>query len=87
MSTYFSCVIKAGERNREFNVRQVVINAARAYKVDVPDERGNRITFTMLQNQEGKWQMTDQALPAWLYDAENNLHKAIEENRKQNADR
>ena len=60
-------------------------NAAIVYKVDVPDEKGNRISFTMQQSKEGKWQITDQELPKWIFDAEMALNEAIEENKKQNA--
>jgi hypothetical protein len=82
MSTYFSKVIKAGERQREFNFRQTTSTDEARYSVDVPDEKGSRILFTMDRAADGQWKTTAQLLPSWVYDAEPALAEAIEENRK-----
>jgi hypothetical protein len=82
MSTYFSKVIKAGERQREFNFRQTSNNDESRYSVDVPDDKGNRVMFSMFKNGEGQWKTSAQLLPLWIHDAENSLAEAIEENRK-----
>jgi hypothetical protein len=80
MSTYFSKVIKAGERQREFNFRQVNKGPEPQYNVDVPDEKGNRVMFSMYKNETGAWITPLQQLPDWVQDAENALSAAIEEN-------
>lgn len=82
MSTYFSKVIKAGERQREFNFRQSSNSDDSRYSVDVPDEKGNRVVFAMQKNEEGQWKTSMPSLPAWVYDAEKALDEAIEENRR-----
>lgn len=81
MSTYFSKVIKAGERQREFNFRQTSSTDEGRYSVDVPDEKGNRVMFSMYKDEEG-WKASAQLLPVWIHDAEPALGEAIEENRK-----
>jgi hypothetical protein len=80
MSTYFSKVIKAGERLREFNFRQVLSGAEPKYNVDVPDDKGNRVMFSMYKNEESQWRTGAQLLPVWVHDAETALAEAIEEN-------
>ena len=85
MSTYFSQVIKAGDRIREFNFRQMSSGPAVVYSVDVPDDKGNRITFTMHQSEEGKWQVSDPLLPAWINDAAPALNEAIQQNKNQHS--
>ena len=82
MSTYFSKVIKAGERQREFNFRQTSNNDESRYSIDVPDDKGNRVMFSMYKNSEGQWKTAAQLLPLWIHDAEMYLAEAIEENRK-----
>jgi hypothetical protein len=82
MSTYFSKVIKAGERQREFNFRQTSNNDEGRYSVDVPDDKGNRVMFSMYKNADGQWKTAAQLLPMWIHDAEIALADAIEENRK-----
>jgi hypothetical protein len=54
MSSYFSKIIKTGERQREFNFRQLPGSGEVSYSVDVPDDKGNRIVFNMQKNGEGK---------------------------------
>ena len=79
MSTYFSKVIKAGERLREFNFRQANAQEASRYSVDVPDDKGNRIMFSMVKEGEA-WATAAQLLPDWIYNHQDALGKAIEEN-------
>jgi hypothetical protein len=81
MSTYFSKVIKAGERQREFNFRQTNNNDTSRYSIDVPDDKGNRVMFSMYKNPDGQWKTAAQLLPLWIHDAESILAEAIEENR------
>lgn len=80
MSIHFSKIIKAGDRNREFNFNRT--NRANVqYNVNVPDERGNRISFTMYQ-EGGAWKITPDVLPAWIMNAEEELGHAIDEENK-----
>jgi hypothetical protein len=80
MSIHFSKIIKAADRNREFNFNRT--NRANVqYNVNVPDERGNRIFFTMYQ--EGNaWKIAPDVLPAWILTIEEELGRAIDEENK-----
>lgn len=77
MSIHFSKIIKAGDRNREFNFTRVHRDGT-SYNVNVPDERGNRIFFTM-QQEGGSWRISVDLLPAWVLSSEEELSRAIEE--------
>lgn len=80
MSIHFSKIIKAGDRNREFNFTRVHRDGTR-YNVNVPDERGNRVFFAM-QHEEGAWKIVMDILPQWILGAEEELGQAIEEETK-----
>lgn len=80
MSIHFSKIIKAGDRNREFNFTRTN-RSGNQYSVNVPDERGNRIFFTMHQ-EEGAWKTSLDILPPWVLSAEEELSKAIEEENR-----
>lgn len=77
MSIHFSKIIKAGDRNREFNFTRTN-PSANQFNVNVPDERGNRIFFSM-QQENGAWKTSMDILPQWILSAEEELSKAIEE--------
>ena len=77
MSIFFSKVIKAGERQREFNFRRMSDSSDRKYHVDVPDDKGNRIIFQMMKNDEGRWEASTPFLPAWIQGAEQVLNDII----------
>lgn len=80
MSIHFSKIIKAGDRNREFNFTRTNRTGTQ-YNVNVPDERGNRIFFSMYQ--EGTvWKISPDVIPAWVLSAEEDLSQAIEEDIK-----
>lgn len=83
MSTYFSKLIKAGDRLREFNFRLASINDNNRYTVDVPDDKGNRVLFSMYRNADGEWKIAAQLMPMWIHNAEIDLANAIEENMKE----
>jgi hypothetical protein len=87
MSSYFSKVIKAGERQREFNFKLTSVNDENRYSVDVPDDKGNRVLFSMYKNADGAWKTSAQLLPLWIHNAEESLAEAIEENRKINTEK
>ena len=77
MSIHFSKIIKAGDRNREFNFTRTHRDGTR-YNVNVPDERGNRIFFSM-QHEGSGWRIAMDLLPQWVLNSEEELSKAIEE--------
>ena len=78
MNIYFSKVIKAGERLREFNFRKLSNADDSSYYVDVNDDKGNRVIFSMYWDAEAKWKTSAQKLPMWIHDAEVQLGEAIE---------
>lgn len=82
MSTYFSKLIKAGDKLREFNFRQTNLNDDSRYTVDVPDDKGNRIMFSVYKNADAEWKVAAQLMPMWVHDAAMDLAKAIEENNE-----
>jgi hypothetical protein len=79
MSTYFSRIIKAGDRQREFNFRQVAQDNEIKYHVDVPDDRGVRIYFHMYRTADGVWKPATTALPVWINSAEELLDTTIKQ--------
>jgi uridine kinase len=82
MSTYFSKVIKAGDKLREFNFRQTYLNDNSRYSVDVPDDKGARIMFSIYRNADAEWKVAAQLMPMWVHNAEEELARAIEENNE-----
>jgi hypothetical protein len=82
MSTYFSKVIKAGDRLREFNFKLASVNDATRYSVDVPDDKGNRIMFSMYKNADNEWKIAAQLMPMWIHESESQLGEAIDANRE-----
>lgn len=80
MSTYFSKIIKAGARQREFNFRQLTAGAQMRYHVDVNDDKGNRLVFKLVKESDGTWKTAEpEGLPDWVYGAEGALGNSIEE--------
>jgi hypothetical protein len=80
MSTYFSRIIKAGGKQREFNFRQLFHEEGIKYSVDVPDDKGLRITFQMIANEEGQWKTVAKPSMPWIEEVEMDLSNAIKEN-------
>lgn len=75
----FTKLLKAEGRLREFNFRKLTGLNEGLMTVDVSDDRGNRIMFTMQRN-GSNWQFhNDPVLPDWLRDQEKNLSELIEE--------
>ncbi|HEY1114732.1 MAG TPA: hypothetical protein VGE66_14275 [Chitinophagaceae bacterium] len=85
MSIYFSKIIKAGDRQREFNFTQVTNNPESGYAVDVPDDRGERIYFHLFRNDNGQWTTPSEGLPPWIYGATTAFSAAIEEHKSERA--
>jgi len=82
MSTYFSKIIKAGDRLREFNFRQSSLNDSSRFTIDVPDPKGNRIMFAIIKNENAGWKLSEQLIPDWVHEAEQELAAAIEEHQE-----
>lgn len=73
----FSLLVKAGDRVREFNFRKLRNPGEEQFSVNVCDERGDRILFSM-HKQEGTWRLASESLPAWILLNENKLCEEVE---------
>lgn len=87
MSTYFSKALKAGGRLREFNFRLLSPQDPFCYRVDVADEKGDRLLFELRGKDGGTWVVTGTSLPSWASEAEAALGEAVEANRKTEAEK
>jgi hypothetical protein len=76
---HFTKLVKTTDRLREFNFRLLPGNANSLFHVDVPDDRGNRITFKMHKEENNQWRIVDKHLPNWISDHEKRLNDLIEE--------
>mgnify|MGYP003485073891 CR=1 FL=1 len=75
----FSRQLKAGNRQREFNFKKLKNTDDEQFTVNVSDERGDRIVFSM-KKEEDKWHISPaQLLPTWILQSEVKLHEVIEE--------
>jgi hypothetical protein len=74
----FTKVLKADGRMREFNFRKPNGRDQAPCTVDVSDDRGHRIIFTM-EKDDNNWKIVPKALPNWVMQLENTLDKLIEE--------
>jgi hypothetical protein len=83
MNNSFSKIIKAGDRQHEFNFRQLS-GAEDKFHVDVPDPKGNRIIFYMVKNDKDEWKLSEK-LPAWIQEAETALSEAIKDETQKNS--
>lgn len=79
----FSRQFKAGDRQREFNFRKLSNPDTAAFSVNVSDERGNRILFSM-EKKETEWKIIPSPLPQWVLLSEKNLHEIIEDELEKN---
>ncbi|HEX5654424.1 MAG TPA: hypothetical protein VFX58_15180 [Chitinophagaceae bacterium] len=77
----FTRLIKAGGRLREFNFRKINNTESELFTVNVCDDRGERILFYMLKEQND-WRLGSQQLPAWIGQQEDQLNIAIEDELK-----
>jgi hypothetical protein len=74
----FTKVIKAEGRMREFNFRKPNGREQALTTVDVSDDRGHRIIFSM-QKEDSTWKIIPQPMPAWVTQLEGKLSELIEE--------
>jgi hypothetical protein len=75
----FTKVLKAEGRMREFNFRKPNGREQALTTVDVSDDRGHRIIFTMQKDDKEQWKIVPQPLPAWIMQLETKLSELIEE--------
>ena len=75
----FTKVLKAEGRMREFNFRKPNGREQALTTVDVSDDRGHRIIFTMQKDDKEQWKVVAQPLPAWIMQLETKLSELIEE--------
>ncbi len=73
----FSKLVKAENRLREFNFTRHTGIRDGYFTVDVVDDRGNRIIFTM-KFDNSKWVIQDDFLPKWITNNTNDLSNLIE---------
>lgn len=82
MNIFFSKIVKAGDRQREFTFRRLPGDSELRYHVDVTDDRGKRLIFSMYKDASGHWKTSAQKLPLWIHNEEETLGKVIEEESK-----
>jgi hypothetical protein len=76
----FTRVLKAEGRMREFNFRKPNGREQALCTVDVSDDRGQRIIFSMQKDDsKNTWKIVPQPLPAWITQLETRLSELIEE--------
>lgn len=79
MNTAFSKILKINERNWEFNFRKRQADYL-SYHVDVTDDKGRRILFSMPKPANGIWRATSHKLPLWIAASEHLIGETIENN-------
>ncbi len=78
----FTKLIKVDGQLREFNFRKVNAKNESKFTVDVSDDRGRRIIFTMIKD-DGSWKIVSpDDLPPSVAKNEPILHDIIEEELK-----
>lgn len=79
-NTHFTRLLKAKDRLREFNFRKLpAANNSSLFHVDVSDDRGNRLIFKMRREGTLPWKILETDLPNWIYESEEKLNNAIED--------
>jgi hypothetical protein len=74
----FTELIKAQGHLKEFNFWKKPAEKEVIFDVDVTDEKGNRLYFSM--KLEGKnWMIREAEVPVWIKDVLSQLQRAIEE--------
>lgn len=75
----FTKVLKAEGRMREINFRKPNGREQALCTVDVSDDRGQRIIFSMQKDDNNSWKIVPQPLPVWITQLEKKLSDLIEE--------
>jgi hypothetical protein len=79
----FTKLVKAEGRLREFNFRKVNGVKEGRFTVDVSDDRGNRIIFNMVKEDNDGWKITtSEPIPDWVTKNEEIFSELIEEELK-----
>ena len=79
----FTKLLKVEGRLREFNFRKLSGLNEGLMTVDVSDDRGNRIMFTMQKNGNAWYFHNDFILPDWIHDQEQSLSEMIDSELRQ----
>ena len=74
----FTRLVKADGRLREFNFRKIKSPDKELFDVNVCNDRGDRINFSM-QKKEENWRIIPGQLPQWILQNENNLDAGIKD--------
>jgi hypothetical protein len=78
----FTKLVKTEGRLREFNFRKINGIKEGMFTVDVSEDRGNRIIFTMQRDAEG-WKIVGKdPVPEWIMKNETTFSELIEEELK-----
>jgi hypothetical protein len=78
----FTKLVKAEGRLREFNFRKINGIKEGMFTVDVSEDRGNRIIFTMQKDASGWKIIGNDPLPDWIKNNEAVFSELIEEELK-----
>lgn len=81
MNIAFSRILKVSQKNIEFNFRKLPVGTT-SYHVDLTDEKGKRLMFTLQKMGDGVWRSRGTSLPLWLVAIEQMLGTVIEEEEK-----
>jgi hypothetical protein len=74
----FTKLIRADGRLREFNFRRKHSANNPIYDIDVSNERGIRLYFSM-HKIDGLWTIREPETPGWISEVSLRFHEAIEE--------
>ncbi|WP_300598359.1 hypothetical protein [Niabella sp.] len=76
---HFTRLIKINGRLREFNYRKNNNAGSYVFDVDTADDRGNRLFFRLLK-EDNEWQLTTKmSMPEWVTDNQELLVTELEE--------
>lgn len=75
----FTKLVKTEGRLREFNFRKINGIKEGKFTVDVSEDRGNRIIFSMQKDNDGWKIIGNEPLPDWIKNAEATFSDLIEE--------
>ena len=74
----FTKLVKTEGRLREFNFRKINGIKEGMFTVDVSEDRGNRIIFTMQKDKEGQKIVGNDPVPDWIKKNEATISELIE---------
>jgi hypothetical protein len=74
----FTRLVKADGRLREFNFRKINTQEEEMFNVNVCNDRGERVFFSM-QKKEDVWRIIPGQLPQWILQNEKKLDECIKD--------